>query len=71
MREWKAAQAQEQDAADGDHVGGEEGEEGQGDYYVEGERGAEVYETLGCVSRVLLLGVEVLLGVVSGGWNLS
>ena len=34
----------EEHAADGDHVGGEEGEEGEGDDDVEGEGGAEVDE---------------------------
>lgn len=34
----------EQDATDGDHVGGEQGEEGEGDDNIEGGSGAEVDE---------------------------
>jgi len=39
-----AAEAFEEDAADGDHVGGQEGDEGEGDDGVKGDGGANVDE---------------------------
>lgn len=44
MRKLLAADATKEHAADGEHVGGEQREEGERDDDVEGERGAEVDE---------------------------